>query len=420
MEKFPKNRTFEEQNGFLTPSFFDNPYPYYHKLREHDPVYWSQRTQSWLVTSYNEVSIGLRDKSFSVKRGNVNIDILPGDIQKKLHPLRSFYSSWLMYMDPPEHTRLRQLAGKALSPKMVDGMRSGIEETANQLLSSISNRKGSINLMSDFAKPLSISVMANMFNISSYSYSKIEKWSNELVGFLGMRNIDSEKARTSQAALLELMSYLVPIFQERQRNPKNDLISQLIVAKENDETLSEQEILAVCTNILIDGHEPIANAIGNGVLAFLQNPSQVERLNENSLLAESVVDEVLRYDPPFQYSARKATENIELGNKIVQKGQRVQFMLGAANRDPKFFPNPDNFDISRKGNKHTSFGFGSHYCIGATLGRAVLDIAFTQLSQRLPNFKLANQELVWHQSLGYRGLKSLYVLDSKGRRQNVS
>ena len=140
MERRPNGTTFEEQNGFLTPAFFDNPYPYYRQLRAHDPVYWSEKTQSWLVTRHIDVSTGLRDGRFSVKRGNVNIDKLPGDIQNELHPLRYFYSLWLMYMDPPEHTRLRKLVGQALSPKVVEDMKPEIEDTIEQHLERIDGR----------------------------------------------------------------------------------------------------------------------------------------------------------------------------------------------------------------------------------------------------------------------------------------
>lgn len=410
MEGRPNGATFEEQNGFLTPAFFDNPYPYYGQLRAYDPVYWSEKTQSWLVTCHTDVSSGLRDRRFSVKRGNVNIDKLPGDMQDELHPLRSFYSLWLMYMDPPEHTRLRKLVSQALSPKAVEGMKPGIEDTINQHLERIDSRDR-LDLVRDFTKPLSLTVMANIFDIPSDDYSQIEDWSNKLVGFLGMRDVDSDKARETQTALFELSAYLDPIFRDRRRNPKSDLISQLIVAREEDERLSKQEILAVCTNVLIDGHEPIANSIVNGALAFLQNPAQIERLNRDPLLVDSAVDEVLRYDPPFQYSARRATEDVQIGDKVIQGGQRVQFMLGAANRDPESFPNPDNFDISRTGSRHASFGFGSHYCVGAPLGRAVLSITFGKLNQRLPYLRLPKQQLEWHQSLGYRGLRSLQVIN---------
>ncbi len=206
----------------------------------------------------------------------INIDTLPANVQDELHPLRSFYSLWLMYMDPPEHTRLRKLVGQALSPKVVEGMKPWIKDTIEQHLERIDGRDR-IDLVKDFAKPLSLTAMANIFNIPPDGYSRIEEWSTELVGFLGMRNVYPDKARATQRALFELTDYLDPIFRERRRNPKNDLVSQLIIAREEDQSLNEQEILAVCTNVLVDGHEPIANSIVNGTLAFLQNPEKGQK-----------------------------------------------------------------------------------------------------------------------------------------------
>lgn len=408
MERGAPKPSFEETNGFMSPAFFDNPYPYYHKLRDHDPVYWSKKTKAWLVTDYETVSTGLRDKRLSVKRVKSNIEGLPPEAQRELTPLTSFYSEWMMYMDPPQHTRIRRTVSTALSPKMAEGMKDGINDTISNQLDKLRDRK-SFDVIEDYAKPISLKVMADLFNIPPDDYAKIEGWSTQIVGFLGVNDTDPNRAFATQQAYFELVDFLQPLFEQRRANPQEDIISQLMVANEADRTIEGTEMTAVCANILVDGHEPMTNVIASGVLAFINDPSQRDLLAQDSALIDAAVDEVLRYEPPFQYSGRRATEDMVIGDKQVKKGQKVQFMLGAANRDPQVFDDPDTFNILRSPNKFTSFGFGSHYCIGAPIGRNVIAPALSRLLDEFPDLSLAPQQLEWHKSLGYRGLKSLKV-----------
>ena len=314
MEKGTRRPSFEETHGFMTPAFFDNPYPYYRQLRDHDPVYWSEKSQAWLVTDYQTVSSGLRDKRLSVKRVKSNLEGLPPETQEELAPLSSFYSEWLMYMDPPQHTRIRRTVGTALSPKMVDCMKSGINATVNHQLDKVKDRNG-FDIVEDYAKPISLKVMADLFNIPPDDYAKIETWSTQIVGFLVVKDTNPDRAFATQRAFFELAGFLQPLFEERRTNPQSDIISQLMVANEAERRIEDTEMTAVCANILVDGHEPMTNVIASGVLSFINNPSQQALFRQDPTLIDSAVDEVLRYEPPFQYSGRRATEDMIIDSK---------------------------------------------------------------------------------------------------------
>lgn len=408
MQNFTNKFSIEE--SLLSPAFFADPYPFYHWLRVNAPVYWNETLKAWIVTCYNDVASGLRNPYLSAKRDDTYLNMLPKSAQEELQPLRRFYSLWLMFSDPPDHTRIRGTVNKAFTPKVIERLKPSIQRTADELLYAVKDR-GRMDVLGDFAFLLPVIVIAEMLGVPSRDYHLIKRWSDNIVAFLGTGRPIEEKGRYAQRSLYELMSYFEDIIAERRRSPKNDLLSSLIFAEEQGKVLNKEELLAVCANLLVDGHEPIANLIGNGLVALLNNPDQLRDCLKNgtSSLIETTVEELLRYNCPFQYIARQAKEDIKIGNQQVKQHQRVLLMIGAANRDPEHFSCPDQLDIGRQKNKHLAFGLGAHYCVGAALGRITAQIAINTLIHRLPKLELRHEELEWHQSLGYRGLKSLHI-----------
>lgn len=396
----------EEQFSFMSTSFYDNPYPFYTALQQADPVHWSDKTKSWLVTRYDDVSSGLRDSAFSSKRSSSHLQLLSPEVQSELTPLSDFYSLWLMYMDEPDHSRLRRLINRPFSAESVERQVSVIQEHANNLLNRV-DEGNDVDLLNDYAMPLGVSTIGNMLGLEEKDHDLIIQWSTDLVGFLGAKG-DIEKGRSAQKTLGQLSEYLESLIAKPVDQVDSDLL-QTLIAGEKQGIITKPELMAIVANVLIDGHEPIANTIANGVYSLLQHPDQMQLLRDKPESIESATEEIIRYEPAFQYSARTATEDVVMGDKQIRQGERVQFMLGAANRDAVQFTDPQRLDLLRTPNNHGSFGFGIHYCPGARLGRRTVQIGINTLLAKSPNLELTGVKPEWKESLGYRALKTLEV-----------
>jgi cytochrome P450 len=239
-------------------------------------------------------------------------------------------------------------------------------------------------------------------------HGKLKRWSGKIVEFMATPKPAPEVLMSSQDALLALQDYFRSTFRRRRAEPRDDLISALVAAEEAGERLTEEELISTCVTLLIGGHETTTYLISSGVLALIQHPEQLRKLRANPDGARMAVEEMLRYEGPFQRNRRLATEAVELDGHLIEKGQLLVQMLGAANRDPAVFPNPDSFDIERHPNRHVSFGHGPHFCVGAPLARLEAPIAINALLRRLPNLELATDELVWKNTV-FRGLERLPV-----------
>lgn len=396
------------EEHFLTPTFYADPYSFYEELQISEPVHWSTKRKAWMVTKYEDVSSCLRDDRLSVQRNAVHTTGYSQEIQREFDPLRSFYSLWLMYLDDPTHGRIRRIVNKAFLPRVIESSKSFGRQYANMLITRLSEHK-EMNVLADFATPLTIASLANLLGVPSSDYSLIKKWSDDLVGFLGLGGFNLDAARRTQQSMNQLSSYIDPLVTEREANIKDDLLSMLIYAKDEAKHLTRDELLATFANILIDGHEPVANVIANGLLALLTHPQQYYLLRDNPQLLASSIEEILRFDPPFQYSGRLAKEDLTVRDTPIKAGEKLLIMLGAANRDPDAFHAADVFNIARESNGHRSFGFGIHFCVGSALARYTLEAAFSALIGQLPKLSLPKQTIEWHSSLGYRGMKELHI-----------
>ena len=314
---------------------------------------------------------------------------------------------WMLFKNPPDHTRLRGLVHKAFTPRRVEQMRSQIQAITDGLLDRV-QAAGRADLIAELAYPLPVTVIAAMLGVPAEDHAQFHAWSDALAHSLDLTEDPEVYTRASRAAVA-LTAYLRTIIEQRRRQPQDDLLSALILAEEGGGRLSEDELYATVTLLLVAGHETTVNLIGNGVLALLRHPDQLRRLRDEPGLIRTAVEELLRYDSPVQATSRVARADLEIGGHTIRAGQQVSFLLGAANHDPARFADPTRLDLSRDPNPHLAFGSGIHYCLGAPLARLEGQIAINTLVQRLPGLALAPERPEHRDNYVLRGLRRLRV-----------
>ncbi len=392
----------------LNEDFLADPYPSYRKMREAGPICWSEASKSWYLTSYELISEITKDLRFEKrierwKEINPITRILPGPA----HLIKS-RKNWMLNENPPRHTELRSLVNRAFSPKMVMEMREHIQEIADKLIDSFISA-GKVEFISEFAFLLPVTVIAEMLGVPASDHAKFRQWSCDMSQTLE-GTFDRATLQKSNKANDDLIDYLRPLLAQRKQQPKNDLISALILAEENGVKLTDEDILGNVVLILLAGHETTVNLIGNGIFLLLKHPFELEKLKKNPELIDQAVEEILRFDSPVQTVRRLAGQDMSFHGQELKKGELLVLFLGAANRDPEIFAEPDNFDISRSPNKHLSFSSGIHHCLGASLARLEAKIAISTILSRLPNLRLAgNQSFAHKRPFELRGYKELYL-----------
>jgi cytochrome P450 len=383
-------------NPFL-PEVRLDPYPVYQQLREREPVQWNEHIEIWTLTRYADVAAVLRDGRMSADRTTADRFRLP--------PGRQIYQSMLT-LDPPDHTRLRTLVNKAFTPTTVSRLRPRIQALVDEILDK-AEEEGSLEVIADLAYPLPVTVIAEMLGVPPEDYQIFKDWSATLAA-----NLDPLRAGEMREAAFDardaLSEYLSGIVDKRRARPRDDMISALLAVEESGDALSHRELLIMCNLLLIAGHETTVNLIGNGLRALLTHPDQLERLRDEPDLIETAVEELLRFDSPVQLTGRVVSEDLEVGGVQMRPGHFVMVLLGAANRDPAQFPDPDRLDLARHPNQHLSFGRGIHFCLGAPLARVEGQVAIGSLVRRFPRLRLAG-EPVQRDTVTLRGLESLPV-----------
>jgi hypothetical protein len=397
----------------ITPAFLKDPYPYYKELRENEPVFWSEEGGYWLITKYTDADLILRDLRFGKR--NSFLGTSGGIAKQALKCMVSTVfpdaaaSNSMLNQNPPDHTRLRGLVNKAFTPKMVEQMRSHIQQITDDLLDKVQSQ-GYMDVAADFAFPLPVTVIAEMLGIPATDREKFKHWSNAMVSLLepGASMMLLPSALSARSALI---AYLRPLIEKRRKEPKEDLISSLVQAEEEGSKLSEAELLANIVLLLIAGHETTVNLISNSVFGLLTNPSQMQLLKSQPELMRNAVEEFLRWSSPVQIVRRFALEDITIGGKTIKKGESVIISVGAANRDPEVFANPDKLDMTRSDIKHLAFGIGIHHCLGFALAITEGEIAVGTLLRRMPNIQLAMNpgEVEYKRPIALRGPKRLPV-----------
>jgi len=383
-----------------------NPYPLYKRLREKDPVHRSHAIFGWILFCHADCLELLRDPRFSADDRNFigfkrqqAIAVADGiaDPEGKDEPV-------MLRRDPPDHTRLRGLVNKAFTPRAIERLRARVEEIADELLTDLSKRTH-FDLIADFAVPLPVTVIAEMLGVPAKDHAMFKRWSDHLVGFLDPQASPGPGVLRRTAD--EFFAYMGRIAAERRKQPADDLMTALVQAEDHGQHLSEQELHGTLALLLAAGNETTTNLIGNGMLALLEHPVQLARLREQPNLIESAVEELLRWDSPVQFTMRIPTSDVEFRGHDLKKGEAVVAVLGSANRDPEVFPDPERLDIEREENRHLSFGYGIHFCLGAQLARLEAQIAFREVLRRLPNLHAPEFKPRWRRLTFLRGLHHL-------------
>ncbi len=388
--------------------FITNPYKTYSYLRASAPLHWADKFRSgaWLVTRYADVLAGLHDARLSSQRSHTLTAALPREAQGEFTSFNQIFSKWMLFLDPPEHSRLRKLLNKEFTPNMIQRMRPRIQQVVDKLLDQVAG-KNEMEFMTDFANPLPVRVIAEMLGIPSEDQRDFQIWSDDLADFFGNAAGTIDAARRAQNSLINLTEYFRALLPERREHKGDDLVSLLLRVEEEGEVLTGEELLAQCTLLLVAGHETTRNLLGNGLLALLQRPDQFAKLKEHPSLMTSAVREFARYDSPVQFSGRAATADFSWHDQEIRKGQTVILLLGSANHDPEKFSDPERLEISRDEGMPLSFGHGTHFCIGAALAQTEAEIAFTTLLERTSSLRLLDDAPAWRSNMSFRGLNRL-------------
>ena len=358
----------------------------------------------WVLTRYEDVVAALRDPRLAKEAISA---IVAARIGATPTPVTSLS---MLDRDPPDHTRLRSLVSKAFTPRVVETLRPRIQQVVDGLLAGVQSR-GSMDLIEEFAYPIPVVVICEMLGVPLEDHERFKGWGLDLARGLDSMLLppESDVMKRSFAARQALAQYFRDLIAARRKSPRADLLSALIAAEEAGDKLTEEELLATCVLLLIAGHETTVNLIGNGTLALLRHPDQLRRLRENPGLIVSAVEELLRFDGPVQRTARVPNVDVTIAGHKIAAGEMVMPFIGAADRDPAQFANPDRLDIGRTENRHIAFGWGIHFCLGAPLARVEGQIAINTLVQALPKLALTTDAPEYRLSLTLRGLKSLPV-----------
>jgi cytochrome P450 len=375
------------------PGFLADPYPVLNRLRERAPLFYDAGRERWFVTRHEDVRSCLRDKRLGRNFRHVlapeEIGVLPLDPR-----WQAFWDSerWsLLWLEPPDHTRLRKLVAAAFTPRSVEALREPAHALARELLEPLAEA-GEMELLYDYAQPYSIAVICRMLGVPLDRHRDLLDWSHRMVKMYEFE-VPLEAAQAANQAAAEFQEYVHELIGERRENPREDMVTALVQARVDGGRLSDDEIVSTVIVLLNAGHEASVNTLGNGMRAFARQPDQWQRVVDGSVPAAAAGEEMIRFDPPLQLFERWVlTEDFAVGDVSIPRGAKIALLFGAANRDPRVFERPDEFDVARENAvQHIGFGGGIHVCIGAPLARIELEASLEALRRAWPDFRLAEE-----------------------------
>jgi cytochrome P450 len=412
-----------------------NPYPFYEQLRHQDPIHWDEELGFWVFTRYADIDSLYTDERFSRAQGLMRGFQRLSEAERQIvEPVYHSFSKTVFYADPPYHTHLRGLMNHAFTPRRVERLRPYIQKIVDELLDA-AQTKAEMDVIHDLAYPLPVMVIAELLGLPVSDRARFKKWSDDLFAMLGtVRHKPLDLLERAAQSLNEMTDYVMDLSQKRRERPQDDLLTALLSVSGNAEScphpvdtasvhgmeqpireqaapsaLTAEELVSNINILLSTGHETTTHLIGNGFLALLQHPEQMQYLQARPAYLASAIEEMLRYDSPVQITYRSALADANIEGKWIRKGDLVNTILGSANRDPDRFFEPDRFDITRNEGRHLGFGIGIHFCIGAPLVRLEAEIIFETILRRFPRISLATESLEWQEHPIFRGLKSLPV-----------
>jgi cytochrome P450 len=390
------------------PAFQADPWPVYQALRQRGRVLYDEPSDHWLVPHHADVAAVLRDRRFGRTYLHVASHAEMGRPEEPdwLAPFWTLIRNGMLDREPPDHTRLRRLVAKAFTPRTVEALRPRVEAVAAELVGRVAEAGGG-DLVAELAEPLSVTVIADLLGVPAADRPLLRPWS---AGICGMYEVNptEQAARAAVRACEEFSAYLRALAAERRRRPTGDLVTALTRVLDEGDRLTEDELVGTCVLLLNAGHEATVNATGIGWLTLLRHPDQLARLRADRGLLPTAVEELLRWDTPLPMFERWVLQDVELAGVRVPKGAELGLLFASANRDPAAFAEPDRLDLGRHPNPHLTFGAGTHFCLGAPLGRLELQATFAALLDRLPGLALA-AEPRWKPTYVLRGLQTLPV-----------
>lgn len=390
--------------------FRADPYSVFAQMRERDPVLRQAgldgQTPIWFVTRHEDVAAVLLDDERFVR--DYRLAFTPEELEAMpVSGIPEAIENHMLNRDGADHRRLRRLVTKAFTPKMVEQLRPRIQEIADELIDAV-EAHGSMDLAADYAFPLPITVIAELLGVPNADQGRFKAWSDAIITPV----LDAEEVERFFEQMGEFVAYLGEFFAARRAEPADDLVSALLAARDEEDALSEEELFGTVVLLIVAGHETTVGLIGNAVVSLLAHPEQLDLVRTDPSLIPGAVEEVLRYEGPVERTLNRwAATDVELGGQTIRRGELVIAIVGAADRDPDRFEDPDRLDVLRQDTRHLTFGRGSHYCLGAPLARLEAEIALETLFRRLPGLRLAvaPDELEWRPTPGFRRLVALPV-----------
>jgi cytochrome P450 len=371
------------------PAVNADPFPAFARLRAQDPVHWSPAMKAWIVTRYDDVKrIALNNLDISADRLT---PFFKADPERRglVQSLMRYLNHWMVFRDPPDHTRLRRLFNKVFTPRAGEA----------------------VDWISDFAYPLPATVIMDLLGVPRADLQRVRVWSDDIALFIGTAQVAGDKYRRAETGARAMAAYFGELVAARTAAPAGDMLSALVLARDEREALTTDEIIGTAILLLFAGHETTTNLIGNGFLYTMRFRDQWERLKADPTLVDAAIEEWLRYDGPSGALARVVADDVEFGGRRLARGQRVFAFMNSANRDPAQFSDAETFDLGRSPNPHLTFGHGIHFCLGAPLARFEAQIALRRVAERFPHIRLAGSAPPeWHDSLILRGVKSLPIV----------
>jgi cytochrome P450 len=396
-----------QTDDLTDPEVIDRPYEYFGELRETEPVYWNETWGGWIVTRYDDVRQCLQDDehlSVEVEADRLRNSSLDIPRTKEMFP------KWIIYLDPPDHTKLRRIIGEAFNPEMVANQRTEVEEVTSSLIDDMGRQApGTVEFIENFAHPLPVHVISKIMGLPLEDGDNLEEWSKNIgLTLFHYYDADNRHERTEES-IREFTDYLREVVRRRKEDPQDDLITYLNQAEAEGETLTEDEVVATAVLLLFAGHETTTKLLTNGVLELLRHPEQMEMLREDQSMVPQAVEEILRYQGTSKSLTRGVVKDFELRGKQIEAGERILLSQAAANHDPRKFDDPETFDITRGSMDHLGFGHGTHHCLGAPLARLEARVAFSALVDAFPHMELATEDIEWTRSPLVRGPEELHV-----------
>ncbi|MEI6867762.1 MAG: cytochrome P450 [Actinomycetes bacterium] len=395
--------------GFLSPDYFKNPYETYSQFHENSPIFWHEEISAWIISPYSEVEKGLSNSNLNAGERIASASAhLTERERKEFSTVIATLSNWIVFQDPPKHTRLRKLVNKSFTPRAIEAFRPKLEAIVLELVSEALTEK-EFDFVSHLSFKLPAIVICELLGIPRERQNDVRRWSDKHAGFSASAQVSYEAAKAANDASIEASNYLFSLFDELRRNPGENILSKLVNMDEAEDHLSYEELAALTIQLFFAGFETTEGLIGNLVLALHNNPEQMQILKGDQSKMDGAIEEALRYDSSILKQSRVASIDMEIGGFQIAKGDYCHFMIGAANRDPNRYESPDKFLIERPDLGHSSFGHGIHFCIGAPLARLETKTLMGVLLEKVPSLRVTQKVVEYPQLFAVRKPLELQV-----------